>query len=185
MIFDKAGKFLKHEFKLNNTVLECVNKYKYLGITFSASGSFTSAQEELYTKALKAYFKLSKDFLTLNPEVHTSMHVFDHTIKPILLYGCEVWGSFDTFTSKFRNGFQNICFDHVYSRQKAEMLHKKFCKFILGVHRKSTNIAVLSELGRLPLYFNVVKAMLKYHNRLQKIRHFSSFTCSIHGINSS
>jgi hypothetical protein len=33
------------------------------------------AQEELYSKASKAYFKLSKDFLSLNPGLHTSMHV--------------------------------------------------------------------------------------------------------------
>jgi uncharacterized membrane protein YcfT len=26
------------------------------------------------------------------------MHVFDHTIKPILLYGCEIWGTFNAFS---------------------------------------------------------------------------------------
>ena len=169
LIFNKSGKLVNTMFKLDNTVLECVNKYKYLGVTFCASGSFTHAQEELYKKATKAYFKLSKDFLSLNPNVHTSMHVFDHTIKPILLYGCEIWGTFNPFSAKFRNGFEDLCFDQIYSNQKAEILHQKFCKFILGVHKKSVNYAVLSELGRFPLYFNIVKAMLKYHERLNKI----------------
>jgi hypothetical protein len=66
------------------------------------SGSFTYAQEDLYNKSLKSYFKFSKEFLLLKPNIHISMHVFDHTIKPILLYGCEIWGSFNPFTSKFR-----------------------------------------------------------------------------------
>ena len=38
------------------------------------------AQDELYKKGLKAFFKLMKDFLSLNPSVKTSTDVFDHTI---------------------------------------------------------------------------------------------------------
>ena len=35
--------------------------------------------------------------------------------------------------------------------------------------KKSTNFAVLSELGRFPLHFNVIKAMIRYYDRLKKI----------------
>ena len=76
MVFNIAGRLSNVQFKLNNTVLECVHRYKYLGLTFCSSGSFMYAQEELYNKASKAYFKLSKDLLSLNPGLHTSMHVF-------------------------------------------------------------------------------------------------------------
>jgi hypothetical protein len=34
--------------------------------------------------------------------------------------------------------------------------------------KKATNLAVLSELGRHPLYFNIVKSMLNYYLRLEK-----------------
>ena len=57
------------------------------------------------------------------------MHVFDHTIKPILLYGCEIWGTFNTFSAKFRYGMQNLSFYQIYCKQKAELLHQKFCKY--------------------------------------------------------
>jgi hypothetical protein len=86
--------YLSHKFVLQNNDLECVSRYKYLGIWFNNSGSFNFAQNELYRKALKALFKLKSDFLVHNPEVKTSIHVFDHTIKPILLNGCEIWGYF-------------------------------------------------------------------------------------------
>jgi hypothetical protein len=43
--------------------------------------------DELYKKSLKGYFKLQKDFLPLSPKPKTSIHIFDHTIKPIALYG--------------------------------------------------------------------------------------------------
>ena len=52
---------------------------------------------------------------------------------------------------------------HIYCKQKAELLHQKFCKYILGLHKKSTNFAVLSELGRFPLHFNVIKTMIRYY----------------------
>ena len=82
-----SDKFTLHEHKL-----ETVNKYKYLGITFSSSGSWQYAREELYKKGTKAFFKLRKMMgMYTDPEV--ILHIFDHTIKPILLYGCEVWST--------------------------------------------------------------------------------------------
>jgi hypothetical protein len=89
----QAGKYLE-KFKFQNYDIECGSNYKYLGIHLTASGSFHFAQTELYKKALKAYYKLRKDFFSLNPSVKSSMHIFDHTLKPILLYNSEVWGSY-------------------------------------------------------------------------------------------
>ena len=88
LIFNKAG--LLHivvgmEMKILN-----VSNCKYLGIWFSSSGSYSYAQNELYKKSLKAFFKLKKDLLSLNPNIRTSMHVFDYIIKPILLYGSDI-----------------------------------------------------------------------------------------------
>ena len=61
---------------------------------FNNNGSFTGAKQELYEKGLKAYFKLWKCFEHHKPKVKTLIHIFDHTIKPILLYGSEIWGLF-------------------------------------------------------------------------------------------
>jgi hypothetical protein len=41
--------------------------------------------------------------------------------------------------------------------------------FILGVHKRTTNIAILSELGRFPLYFNIIKGMLLFWYRLENL----------------
>ena len=43
--------------------------------------------------------------------------------------GCEIWGTFNTFSAKFRHGMQNLSFDQIYCKQKAELLHQKFCKY--------------------------------------------------------
>ena len=48
-----------------------------------------------------------------------------------------------------------------------EKLHLKFCKRVLGVHSKSTNIAVFGELGRTPLIFQIAKLVIKYWFRIK------------------
>ena len=173
LVFNKAGRHICENFLYENKLVECVANFKYLGLHFSASGSFSFAQNELYKKALKAYYKLNKNLLSLNPGINTSIHVFDHTIKPILLYGSEIWGSFNTFSAKFRNG--SPTFDKIYQNLKCERLHTKFCRLILGVHKKSANFGVLSELGRFPLYFDIVKAMINFWYRLENL----DDTCSL------
>jgi hypothetical protein len=48
-------------------------------------------------------------------------------------------------------------------------MHIKFCKSLIGIHRISTNFAVLSELGRFPIHFDILKAMLSYWHRLENL----------------
>lgn len=47
MIFNKTGKYLKEDFVFRNKSLECTNKYKYLGIILTPSGSFQEARLDL------------------------------------------------------------------------------------------------------------------------------------------
>jgi hypothetical protein len=54
IIFHKADKKFSENFSFQNKSIDCVQQYKYLGVYFSNSGSFTFAQSELYKKALKA-----------------------------------------------------------------------------------------------------------------------------------
>ena len=90
LIFNKTGKLYTTSFTYKGRKLECVKEYKYLGVTFCASGIFSSASSELYKKALKGVFKLKSIFGTDYPNVNVALHIFDHTIKPILTYGCEI-----------------------------------------------------------------------------------------------
>ncbi len=78
----------------NNEIIEQVFSFKYLGIEFGYDGSNLITQNDLYKKGLKAYFKLIRS-LNPAPKPHISLHLFDHLIKPILLYGCEIWSPID------------------------------------------------------------------------------------------
>ena len=57
MIFNKSGKILKgHNFLYDGNTVSLVNEYRYLGIIFKPSGSFTEAIDQLAKKASKAIF---------------------------------------------------------------------------------------------------------------------------------
>ena len=61
----------------------------------------------------------------------------------------------------------DYCFEIFFSTSQTEQSHVKKLKYILGVNRKTTNIVVMSELGRYPIYFSVILAMLEYCHRLE------------------
>jgi hypothetical protein len=94
---DKTKLLVFNTFMIDNQLIEKVKQYRYLGVIVNASGSFSDsdAKEELYKRGLKALFKMYKCFEGHKPKIETLLHVFDHTVKPILTYGSEVWVTFD------------------------------------------------------------------------------------------
>lgn len=54
--------------------------------TTSSSGTFSHCQNDLYKRALRAHFKLQKCLGDIKPNINTLLHLFDHTVKPILTY---------------------------------------------------------------------------------------------------
>ena len=51
---------------------------------------------------------------------------------------------------------------------KQENVHIKFCKFSLCVGKRTTNIAVLGEMGRYPLLLEVILNIFRYFKYLLK-----------------
>ena len=44
-----------------------------------------------------------------------------------------------------------------------------FLKYILGENKYSSNLAVMTETGRLPMYFSVIISIVNYLYRLENI----------------
>ena len=149
MVFSKSSKLFDLSFTLNNMRLECVREYKYLGIIFSLNGSFTRALNDLYHRGQKAIFKLTSLFKNAKCSVDQFLFLFDHTVKPVLMYGAEVVG---TFNSNRLCRSKEKTLKDMYVNSPLEKLNVHMCKYVLGVGKKTTNIAVYGELGRYPLY---------------------------------
>lgn len=180
VIFNKSGRLLKHPIFYNNTPITVSTKYKYLGIIISNNGNFSQCKTDLYKKSMKACFKLQNCLSSSSPSIDTYLHLYDHTIKPILTHGSEIWGMFSTNSASCKKE-SNYCFEKIFLLGHSELSHTKFLKYILGVNKKASNLAVMSELGRYPLYFSIILSMIKYCYRLEEQEKgllFDSYICN-------
>ncbi len=138
--------------------LECVDQYIYLGITFHFSGNFKLAQKYLYNKALGAYHGLLSNFTNVERlPIRVLLKLFSSLVVPILLYGSDIWGAFILGRIPTLEVFKEKMFR---ATSDLERLHLKFCKRILGVHSKATNLAVYGEISRAPLFIQIASAVV-------------------------
>ena len=68
IIFNKTGKLLPYKYYFNWEQIENVKNYKYLGVVFAASGSYSQAKADLYKRGLKAFFQTKKYFWRYFPK---------------------------------------------------------------------------------------------------------------------
>ena len=154
------GKNIMCHFYFANKIVNQFDQVQYLGIVFTQNGNFKAAIKARYDKAVKAWFKLKS---SLQPHYaippKTYVKLFDVIIKPIMLYGCEVWGAHilkikdnTSLTSIFGN--LNLLM---------EKLHTRVCKSVLMVPKRTNNIAVRLELGRHPLIIDIMLLVMNYY----------------------
>ena len=92
MCLCKFGRADKHIFTLNDNTLETIQNYCNFGIEMSSSGSFNLAEKNMSEKASKVLFKLKDLLSNINLKPGVSLNFVDQLIKPIVLYGSEIWG---------------------------------------------------------------------------------------------
>lgn len=148
VVYRKGGKLARKEaWYLNNSKIEVVSKFRYLGITLSSSGFWTAAQAELACRATKGLFCI-KNF-TFNSKIQNVkilLKLFDSCIGPILNYGAEIWG--------FHEGkdIDRVC--------------DNFYKCIVKLPKNCSNIAARGELGRVRAYVGRYSRIIKYWLKL-------------------
>ncbi len=151
-------------FEVNGQSLEIVKSYRYLGVVISSSGSFHSGINDLSSKALKCSFLLKRKLLqNLNVPVDIYLNCFDTLVKPVLLYCSEVWGQ------ELVHDRKDFNIDLVDKNCEPERIHLKFCKSILRMPATTSNVAVRSELGRMPIMLTILSNISKYYMRLTKM----------------
>ena len=116
------------------------------------------AIEHLCNQAQKALSKLKQK--CVQNHIESAFKLFDTLILPILSYCSEIWIPY--FCKNLKN---NNLFD-LCEKLPIEKVHLKFCRYILGIHRKSTNAALRAELGRYPLLITLIGYSVKYWLKL-------------------
>ncbi len=153
LIFDKTEKLnKKFIYKINGKDIEVKKQYKYFGFILDCNGNFNTTKEDLPVRAKRALFLVLKISTEDYVNVKTMIKVFKYNVKPILLYGSEIWG----YQSK--------------ENSKVEKVQIMFCKHILGVHRNTTYAAVLGELNIKPFKIDMDVNSLKFYDYINQNR---------------
>ena len=82
-----------------------------------------------------------------------SLKLFDALVRPILLYASDFWG---ILKPPVNNPIENV--------------QNMFYKQLLGVQRQTTNIAVLLELGQVPLRLHATRSAIKNWDRINTLK---------------
>ena len=83
--------FKETSFKLDHELLEIVTDYKYLGILFSNNNSCYKTKKHLAEQETRAMYGLLAKSRNMRLPIDLQLDLFKKIVKPILLYGCEVW----------------------------------------------------------------------------------------------
>ena len=150
MIFNKIGRLIVRNFWFGNKKIKMTREYKYLGFLVTPSLNLHTALTDLRDRGLKSYGALKSKLGNLfRKHINTTTHLFDSLVKPILLYGSDFWGCLK-----------------LPRINPVENLHIKFCKELLGLGTRSTNLGALLELGRCPLIISGKKNAIKNWERI-------------------
>ncbi|MEW8542876.1 MAG: reverse transcriptase family protein [Candidatus Thiodiazotropha sp.] len=132
----------RERFYFKQTELEIVREYKYLGIFLSRSGSFITTKKYIAEQANKALFSLFKKIRTLDLSFDLQIDLFNKTIKPILLYGAEIWGY----------GNCDII----------ERVQLKFLKFAFNLKKSTPTFMIYGELGIMPISIDIKSKIINF-----------------------
>ena len=138
----------------NGNKIEQVIQYKYLGnilksINNCNADMFANTYPYLCDQGRKAIFSMLhklREILPLPPKV--MFKLFDSIIKPILIYGSDVWGH-------NKSGLDIV--DKVMLR---------YCRRVLNVKAATSNLMVYRECGMLPPSIQCTISTMCYMNRL-------------------
>ena len=94
--------------------------------------------------------------IKIDLEINTKLHFFDLMIKPILPYGCEVWG------------FENI--------EQIEIFRRIIVRRVLRIRKRAPTTMVYGELRQQQVNFTVWQRMASFWKKTslwsEKIRKF-------------
>ena len=132
------GHHEKLNLKFNGKGIEEVENYKYLGNILRSMGRvtedvFRDTYPYLCGQGRRAIFGIRQRLRNIHPVPPTVMFkLYDMLVKPILIYGSDVWG---------------------YSKQGQAQVDKimlHYCRCVLNVKASKSNVITFGECGILP-----------------------------------
>ena len=144
-----------YNFYLGDQPIDITSTYHYLGVTFSATGSFLQARKHISQQAQKATYLLFAKAHNADLPADLTLKLFDHTVLPILTYGSEIFG------------FENL--------DIIEKVHNEFLRKLLKVRKSTPLYMIHGELGHYPVHVIIKSRMIQFWSKLFVNRNKISF----------
>jgi hypothetical protein len=142
------------DIEIEDTKIEQVNEFKYLGVTINNKGKQDTEINQRISAATKLYHSLGKTFIG-KKEISrkTKMTVYQTIFRPVLTFGSESW----VITKRQKNRIQTI-----------EM---KYHRRALGITKRDhkRNDDIREELGIEPITTTIEKNQLKWYGHLTRM----------------
>jgi len=152
------GKSTNINVEFNGKTIEQVSSYKYLGniigsVTSARGDIFRDNYEYLYNQGQKAIFAMKSKLRHMGPlPPRVMFYLFDSLVKPILLYGSDIWGH------------------NCKAQQTMDKLFHWFLRCILHVKSTTSNIIVEGESGQMPPSVYAQINVMCYLERMQSMK---------------
>jgi hypothetical protein len=140
----------EYNFLFNNEIVQCVDKYKYLGIILDEHLNFNTTVTVLAGSANRALGSIYTKFNKLKGLGFTTFTtLYNSGVAPILDYCSGIWG------------YQNF--------EKIDTVQNRALRFYLGVHKFAPNLAINGDMGWVSSGVRRKVEMFRYWNRLMKM----------------
>lgn len=146
VIFGQGRRKSNLNFMFNRKEIEVLKEYKYLGVLLGQSGSFQISKKYIAEQGNKAMFSLLRKIKNLSLPFDIQIDLFNKIVKPVLLYGCEVWG------------FGNL--------DILERVQLKFYKYIFNLKSSTPSNMIYGETGVMPLTFDIQCRIISFWSKL-------------------
>ena len=150
----------KFEFKLGDDTIDICDEFKYLGTVFTKHNTFFKAIKHNVDHAKKALHLLYKRINNLHIPLDLQLELFDSTVLPIPLYGCETWV------------FQ--------SSNLIDTVNNQFLRNIAKLRKSKPIYMLCAELGRNPIGIQIKFRMIGYWISLVNNENLNKFSQKIY-----
>jgi hypothetical protein len=122
--------------------LQIVDSYVYLGMLLHYNGKFLQTEKRLSQQGACALSSLMNSLKSVYISTEQQCMLFGSMVGSVLSYASEIWG-----------------FHRAYD---IEVIHNRFCRFVLKISKNVPTAFLDGELGHLPMYISRPFRILKY-----------------------
>ena len=140
--------------------------YEHIAILGSSSAlTFKQATDLLRKKALRSFFSIKRILDTRALTTSTMLTLMDSLVKPVATYGCAVWLPSANVYKALLSLNTEVTIPKAAAKDALELTHLKILKWVLGVHKKTSNNFCYGDTGRLPWTLTVLPQCIRYYLR--------------------